>query len=546
MKRRVFLRAAGVVGTASLLKPELILGRPRQAAAFLDLHPFVNAHPEAVFIKLTQVSDKTATDEKIQAGQELARELFVTSELGGIPSGSKIAIKPNLTCQGGAFSVSRMGISTDGDFVGGFIEGMKDGLGMDGGQFYLREGNHLGDAYCPANESLEWYGPIAERVGAHLLDFDSGRLMADAALPNLEEGSEVIWREVPDGVVFQRIGYVAPLNAPDAFNINIAKFKAHGAGVTLTSKNWQGTNVHPYVHYCELLSRLTRGKPDSFVADVHGDYMDTVTALHAQHLEAGVPRWDRPGSDFNSGWGMEGWAQKTLDNLSASNIDLAMIEGIYGRDGNWMDGPHEGSSQDFMANVIVFGKNSIKVDIIGHWLAGHESGNFGLFHSAKTRGLTDTVNPGEIPVYAWENGQPVRAPLATFARTPLMTYYLTRDYGGQSEDHWHLVDEPYDYGPPTAITDAESARPSSFVLNQNHPNPFNASTSIEYRLPAAGDARLEIYNARGQLVEVLVDRWHAAGPHVITWDAGNRASGSYFYRFLTSGFQESRKMLLVR
>ena len=45
MKRREFLKAAGVAGTASLLKPHLILGRPMQAAAYFDLHPFVNAHP---------------------------------------------------------------------------------------------------------------------------------------------------------------------------------------------------------------------------------------------------------------------------------------------------------------------------------------------------------------------------------------------------------------------------------------------------------------------------------------------------------------------
>ena len=36
---------------------------------------------------------------------------------------------------------------------------------------------------------------MAERVGAHLTDFDSGRMMAEASLANLEEGSEVIWRD---------------------------------------------------------------------------------------------------------------------------------------------------------------------------------------------------------------------------------------------------------------------------------------------------------------------------------------------------------------
>ena len=545
MKRREFIKAAGVASSAALLKPNLVFADPRQSAVYFNLHPFIDAHPEAVFIKLTNVSDKTANDEKMQAGEEFGRELFVLSDEQGSSAKSKIAIKPNLTCGGGNTS-EKMGIHTDGEFVEGFIGGMKDSVSMEGGQFYLREGNMLGDAYCPTDSGvMGWYGQIAERVGAKLNQFDSGRNMEDAKLANLEEGSEVIWREVPNGVIFNRIGYVAPINAADAFNINIAKFKAHGMGITLTSKNWQGTNVHPYVHYCESLAQLTRGKAAAFVADVNPEFKDNVTALHAQHLEAGVPRWDRPGSDWNSGWGMEGWANKTLDNLSASSIDLAVVEGIYGHDGNWTDGPHNGKAKDFLSNILIFGKNPIKVDIIGHWLAGHEPGNFGLFHSAQTRGLTNTVNPHDIPVYNWEGGQPARASLDNFTRTPLMTYYLQRNYAGQTETKWHMVDEPYEY-PATAVTSEADATPQSFVLNQNYPNPFNASTLIEYRLPAAGNARIEIYNAQGQIVDVLVDSWHSGGAHVATWDAGQRASGTYFYRFMTEGFQEARKMLLVR
>ena len=36
-----------------------------------------------------------------------------------------------------------------------------------------------------------------------------------------------------------------------------------------------------------------------------------------------------------------------------------------------------------------------------------------------------------------------------------------------------------------------------------------------------------------------------SGHHTVAWDAGQRATGTYFYRFLTEGFQQSRKMLLV-
>jgi hypothetical protein len=95
--------------------------------------------------------------------------------------------------------------------------------------------------------------------------------------------------------------------------------------------------------------------------------------------------------------------------------------------------------------VLIFGKDPFRVDIIGTWLAGHEPGNFGLFHIAKERGLSSVVNPFEIPVYQWNSGSPQITPLGDFERQPLKTYYLQRDYNGQSEPYYHLVDEPFEY-----------------------------------------------------------------------------------------------------
>ena len=449
MRRRDFLKSAGLFGTASLLDPDLVLAGPRPTTArYFDVHPFVAGHPEAVFIKRTQVPAKTDAAAKKQEGQDLAREVFVLRDDSGIPLSSKIALKPNITCGGGA-AVDRMGIITDCDFVEGFIEGMKD-LGLRGNQFYLREGNLLGDASCPNNDSLESYRPMAERVDAHLLDFDSGRYMRDAALENLEEGSEVNWVEVPDGVVFNRIGYVAPMNQADAWNLNIAKFKAHGMGLTLCCKNWQGTNVHPHIHYCSSVPKQFQNSPAS--NDVQPDYRDTLQKLFEQHRAGGVPRWDRPGSidKWNSGPGMEMWAQKALDNLSVSPLGLSIIEGIYGHNGNgFSGGPGPGGkAQDFLSNVLIFGLDPVKVDLIGHWLGGHEPGTFGFFHAARDRGLSDRINPHAIPIYDWNQGAPVPTLLDEFERTPLLAYYLRRDYKGQSEPYWHLVDEPYQYQEP--------------------------------------------------------------------------------------------------
>ena len=39
-------------------------------------------------------------------------------------------------------------------------------------------------------------------------------------------------------------------NAPNSWNLNVAKFKAHAMGLTLTAKNWQGAHPSPFQSYC--------------------------------------------------------------------------------------------------------------------------------------------------------------------------------------------------------------------------------------------------------------------------------------------------------
>ena len=79
------------------------------------------------------------------------------------------------------------------------------------------------------------------------------------------------------------------------------------------------------------------------------------------------------------------------------------------------------------------------------------------------------------------------------------------------------------------------------ALQSNHPNPFNASTRIPYRLASPGPVRLVIFNALGQPVRTLVDEFQVAGPYVVPWDGrddrGRRvANGAYLYR-LQAGAQ---------
>jgi hypothetical protein len=170
----------------------------------------------------------------------------------------------------------------------------------------------------------------------------------------------------------------------------------------------------------------------------------------------------------------------------------------------------------------------------------------GLFHCALDCGMSTTVNPWAIPVYTWNaDGTAELTPLDSFTQTPLLTYYLCRNYNGQTEPIYHLCNEPYDYGPVTGV-DNTASRPGAFVLNQNRPNPFNPNTSIEYRLPHGGNARLEVFNVSGQLVDVLVDGYRSAGTHMAVWNTGKHAAGTYLYRFTYRGFSETKKMTLLK
>ena len=86
---------------------------------------------------------------------------------------------------------------------------------------------------------------------------------------------------------------------------------------------------------------------------------------------------------------------------------------------------------------------------------------------------------------------------------------------------------------------------------QNHPNPFNSETAIDYRLPAMSEVELAVFDLAGQRVATLARGSRAAGAHRVRWDgrdeAGHRlASGVYLFR-LTSGAElRQRKVLLLR
>lgn len=96
-----------------------------------------------------------------------------------------------------------------------------------------------------------------------------------------------------------------------------------------------------------------------------------------------------------------------------------------------------------------------------------------------------------------------------------------------------------------------ASTPILTALIGNYPNPFNPETMIKVDIANSGQAKLEVFNVKGQLVKTLVSGSIKAGSYAYKWngyDNNNNpvCSGVYFYRLSTGGKCLTNKMLMLK
>lgn len=107
------------------------------------------------------------------------------------------------------------------------------------------------------------------------------------------------------------------------------------------------------------------------------------------------------------------------------------------------------------------------------------------------------------------------------------------------------------FGPELTFTSSEnkpleSTIPNGVSLKQNYPNPFNPSTSIQFSLPKTTNISLKVYNMLGQEVATIFEGRVGQGEYSFKFDAGHLASGVYLYRLVAGGFNEVKKLTLIK
>jgi hypothetical protein len=63
------------------------------------------------------------------------------------------------------------------------------------------------------------------------------------------------------------------------------------------------------------------------------------------------------------------------------------------------------------------------------------------------------------------------------------------------------------------------------------PNPTSDQLYVQFELPAAGSARLDVLTIDGKILSNLIDKSLSAGPQVVTYDVRTLPAGLYLLRF---------------
>ncbi|MFA7710518.1 MAG: YCF48-related protein [Candidatus Neomarinimicrobiota bacterium] len=103
---------------------------------------------------------------------------------------------------------------------------------------------------------------------------------------------------------------------------------------------------------------------------------------------------------------------------------------------------------------------------------------------------------------------------------------------------------------PTGIDHFDYKLPNNIELAQNYPNPFSASTTIQYKLNRKSDVKITIYDLLGREVRNLISENKSPRVYSIIWDGKNKlgkkvSSGVYIYKLQAGNETQVKKMLYM-
>jgi hypothetical protein len=240
------------------------------------------------------------------------------------------------------------------------------------------------------------------------------------------------------------------------------------------------------------------------------------------------------GTSWRSKNGGQTWTQIPI---ASTNYQFAIIDSMnqFAAQGN---GFYKLDSQFFIpVELASFSAQLIGKDVILNWTTATELNNQG-FEVERSFDNENFTKIGFVPGFG--------------TTTEMKSYSFKTSDVSAGVQYYRLKQIDFD-GTATIYNSVEvtGTVPNTFVLNQNHPNPFNPSTTISFSLPVAANVNIKLFNMLGQEVAQISEGEFQAGNHNVEFNARDLSSGAYIYTLEASGvnganFKSTKKMLLLR
>jgi len=158
------------------------------------------------------------------------------------------------------------------------------------------------------------------------------------------------------------------------------------------------------------------------------------------------------------------------------------------------------------------------------------------------RGVSTWCVNANSDSYRTASGTSLSAPLVSgaaaviFSAHPDWTPMQVREAMMMTSDRVDTPDNDYGYGVidvmaaidyETSAID-ENSIPDEFSILNIYPNPFNPTTTMQFKVGTDVHTSLHVYDITGHLVETIINEKLMAGDHYYKWDASGLSSGIYF------------------
>jgi len=241
--------------------------------------------------------------------------------------------------------------------------------------------------------------------------------------------------------------------------------------------------------------------------------------------------WTEVVSNVSSG--LNEWTENQFTPKQARYVKLLLLSNSENNLATVWETEVWGYSNPTPVELVSFTANVLNNQIHLNWSTASEINNKGFEVHRSKEGINQVIgyvegkgSSSEVNSYSFTDESELESGRYSYRLKQI-------DYDGTSE-----------YSDEARVEIVEKVK--EYALLQNYPNPFNPITKIRFHLPEEEDVLLTVYNSVGEQVANLVKGRLTSGSHEIEFNAGDFASGVYFYQLNAGNYTDIKKMIVMR